>query len=97
MRRAAKVDDNQSEIVDAFRKLGYSVRSTAMIGQGFPDLAIGKFGHTWLVEVKDGRKPPSKRLLTPQEEQFWRDWNGSLLLINSINDVIEFDRKHARK
>jgi hypothetical protein len=30
MRRAAKVDGNQAEIVEALRSLGYSVRSTAL-------------------------------------------------------------------
>jgi hypothetical protein len=38
----------------------------------------------------------SKRKLTEDEETFWREWRGSLVLIESVKDVIEFDRKHSR-
>lgn len=97
MRLAAKVDDNQGEIVKALRRLGYSVRSTAQIGKGFPDLVFGKWGITFLAEVKDGKKPPSARMLTPDEEEFWRDWKGSVVLFESVQDVIEFDRKRVAR
>lgn len=91
-----KIDDNQPEIVAAFRQLGYSVQSTATIGKGFPDLVIGKHGHNHLVEVKDSKKPPSARKLTPDEEKFWESWGGSIHLIESLADVIEFNRKRIR-
>lgn len=92
-----KVDDNHAEIIAAFRRLGWSARSTATIGKGFPDAAVGKFGHTYLVEIKDGKKPPSKRKLTEDEETFWREWRGSLVLIESVDDVIEFDKKRSQR
>jgi hypothetical protein len=60
------------------------------------DAVVGKFGHTYLIEIKDGSKPPSKRKLTEDEETFWRDWRGSLILIESVDDVIAFDRKRMR-
>lgn len=41
MRRAAKVDDNQGEIVAALQRAGCSVQSLAGVGRGFPDLAVG--------------------------------------------------------
>lgn len=96
MRRAAKIDINHPEIVAAFRKLGYSVRSTATIGQGFPDLAVGKFGRTFLVEVKDGMQSPSRRKLTPDEVEFHRDWQGHVCIIQNLGEVEEFNRKHSR-
>ena len=40
MRRAARVDDNQGQIVDALRRVGCSVWSLAGVGKGFPDLAV---------------------------------------------------------
>lgn len=91
-----KVDDNQSEIMETLRKLGYSARSTAIIGKGFPDIAAGKWGHNYLFEVKDGKKSPSARKLTEDEEKFWAGWGGSIHLIESIQDVLEFDRKRTR-
>lgn len=92
-----KVDDNQKEIVKAFRDLGYSVRSTAIIGKGFPDIICGKYGHNWLFEIKDGKKRPSERKLSEDEETFWRDWLGSVHLILSVDDVTAFDRKRSHR
>jgi hypothetical protein len=47
------------------------------------------------VEIKDGSKLPSRRKLTDDEEQFWKEWRGNLVLIESIEDVIEFNRKKS--
>lgn len=91
-----KVDDNQREIVLTLRKLGYSVRSTATIGRGFPDIIFAKSGFNYLAEIKDGKKSPSARKLTKDEEDFWRDWQGSVHLFESVSDVIEFERKRHR-
>lgn len=96
MRRAARTDENHQEIIDAFRKLGYSVYSTHRVGSGFPDLVCGKFGHNHLVEVKDSKKSPSQRKLTELEEKFFKDWLGSVHIIESVQDVIEFNRKRIR-
>lgn len=63
--------------------------------QRISDLAVGKIDHTVLVEIKSGSKPPSKRRLTEDEEAFWREWRGSLILVESVADVIEFNRKKS--
>ena len=39
-RRAAKVDRNQPEIVDALRKCGAFVKDCSGVGAGFPDLIV---------------------------------------------------------
>ena len=49
MRRAAKVDANQQEIVDALRDIGAMV---FLIGQPF-DLLVGFRGELFLLEVKN--------------------------------------------
>lgn len=67
MRRAAKVDANQSAIVAALRGLGALVEPMHAVGGGFPDLLVMHRGRTFLVEVKDGGKPPSARKLTPDQ------------------------------
>ena len=64
MRRAAKVDANQTEIVKALRQVGASVQSLAATGKGCPDLLVGIRGLNFLIEVKDGAKPRSDRKLT---------------------------------
>lgn len=92
-----KVDSNQPEIVKALRELGYSVQPIHIIGRGCPDLLAGKFGRNHIFECKDGSLPPSKRKLTEDEEKWHTNWNGSVHILESIHDVIEFDRKRSRR
>ena len=42
MRRAARTDANQAEIVAALRGVGASVQPLHAVGQGCPDLLVGK-------------------------------------------------------
>jgi len=88
MRRAAKVDDNQREIVKKLRSIGCSVRSTAAIGKGFPDLVVGYRGINYLFEVKDGSKPPSARKLTSMQKEFALTWGGSVHVVNSFDEAL---------
>lgn len=89
---ARRVDDNQKDIIAAFRKLGYSVRDTSRLGEGFPDICCGKAGRTYIFEIKDGKKPPSARKLTPAEQKFKNEWRGQYTVIESVDDVLAFDR-----
>lgn len=66
MRRAAKVDSNQTEIVNALRGVGATVLLTHQLKNAF-DLLVGYRGQLFIVEVKDGKKVPSKRKLTDGE------------------------------
>lgn len=81
MRRAAKVDANHGEIVDALRAAGASVHSLAGVGNGCPDLLVGASGKTALVEIKDGSLPPSARRLTPDQLKFHSEWRGGTLAV----------------
>lgn len=91
MTYARKVDANQAEIVQAFRKLGFGVLDLSGVGQGCPDLLVlrkgrkGMPGALMLVEVKDGKKPPSARQLTPPQVEFHAHWPVSRVM--SVDDV----------
>ena len=76
MRRAAAVDENQAEVVEAFRKAGASVLHLHQVGQGCPDVLVGVGNIDQQVEIKDGRKPPSQRRLTTAEAKHHRGWRG---------------------
>ena len=91
MRRIAthKVDDNQAEIVRDLRKMHFSVRSTAMVGNGFPDIVVGFLGNNWLFEIKDPAKPPSGRKLTPKEQDFQLDWRGQVHVVETVEDILD--------
>ena len=83
MRRAAKVDANQREVVAALRGAGATVQLLHAVGEGCPDLLVGHLGVNYLLEVKDGQKPPSAQKLTPQQEIWHRDWRGHRVVVNS--------------
>lgn len=89
MRRIARIDRNQTDIVKLFKAAGYSVQSLAQLGNGVPDLLLGRNGVNHLVEIKDGEKPASRQQLTAdQSEWTWR-WKGKVRLITSKEDAIE--------
>ena len=82
MRRAAKVDANHGEIVEALLSVsGVTVCSLAGLGCGCPDLLVGARELTYLVEVKDGEKVPSHRTLTPDQRKWIEKWTGSPVVI----------------
>lgn len=87
------MDANQAEIVRALRAIGASVAITSALGDGFPDLVVGFRGKNFLVELKDGRKPPSARKLTEAEECFSERWRGQIAIINNIEEAIKLLNK----
>ena len=90
MRRAAKVDENQSEIVAALRQLGCSVQLLHSVGAGWPDLMIGWRGEPFLLEIKDGKKPPSARKKT-DAQVIWHDaWRGKpVAVVCNIREALD--------
>jgi hypothetical protein len=85
MRRAAKIDANQPDIVQALRAIGAFVQDLSGVGGGCPDLLVAFRGQTILVEVKDGSKCASKRRLTPDQQVWHASWTGGPLAI--VTDV----------
>ena len=88
MRVAAKVDANQPEIVHALEQVGATVLYLHQLGKGAPDIAVGWCGRNYLFEIKDGTKPPSKRLLTIYEERWHMRWHGHVEIIESVEDAL---------
>lgn len=92
---ARRVDANLSGIVSAYRTFGCSVQ----VENGVVDLKVGYGGNCYLVEVKDGSKPPSARNLTPAQVAFRKTWTGGVRLIQSLDDVqahvAEIRRRHV--
>lgn len=81
MRRAARTDANHAEILQALRDAGCSVFDCSGLGGGFPDLCVGIGGRTVLLEIKDGKKPLSRRQLTDAQLTFFGEWKGGPLCI----------------
>ena len=86
----SRVDANHGEIVQALRALGWTVKSTATMRDGFPDLLVARRGVLKQVEVKDGSKPPSKRALTPDEARYHAELSAAgcpVVILASVADV----------
>lgn len=89
-RRAAKVDANQSAIVQALRAAGCSVQSIASVGKGAPDLLVGYGGQNYLLEIKDPAQPPSARKLTDFEAAWHLSWKGSVRVVHTADEAIAY-------
>ena len=83
-----RVDGNQAEIVGALRDIGASVHPLHMVGRGFPDVCVGFRGRNYLLEIKDGNKPPSRRKLTPDEKKWHQTWNGQVTIVKNIDEAL---------
>ena len=86
-RRAARVDDNQSEIVKTFRNLGWYVLIISQL-KNCCDIIVSKNGRTIAIEIKDGSKPPSQQKLSKGELKFQNEWQGEYKVVTSIDDLI---------
>ena len=89
MRRAAKIDDNQPEIVKALRKIDALVTLLSGVGDGVPDLLVWYRDKWSLLEVKDGAKPPSARKLTPDQAK-WHALHkdARVFVVSSVEEAI---------
>ena len=97
--RARKIDANQPDIIKALRKIGCSVAITSGAGDGFPDIVVGREsldGHlfNWLIEIKDGNKPPSRQKLTPDQVIFHSAWKGQVSVVKDIEEAINLVLAH---
>lgn len=88
MRRAHAVDANQAEIVATLRAVGVTVQILAAVGQGCPDLLVGRKGINVLLEVKDSRKPPSARRLTPDQQRWHNAWRGRVHVVTTVEQAL---------
>lgn len=90
MRYSAKVDANQKGVIKSLRGIpGVSVAITSSLGEGFPDFVVGYRGVNYMIELKDGNKPPSARKLTDDEELFKSKWKGQYAVCNSFDEIFK--------
>ena len=88
MRRQAKTDANQSDIVAGLRSIGATVQPLHAVGKGCPDLLIGYRGVNYTIEIKDGSKPPSETKLTPDQVKWHTEWRGQSGIAYTLDDAL---------
>ena len=72
----------------SLEKVGASVQPLHTVHEGVPDLLVGYQGRNFLLEVKDGTKPPSARKLTPCQVSWHDDWAGQTAVVVSAEEAI---------
>lgn len=96
-RRIGKVDLNQPRLVKQMRMIpGMVVRSTASVGDGFPDVVCGYRGRNYMFEIKNPDLKPSERKLTPDELEFFEKWTGQVDVVETIEDVVTIINRKER-
>lgn len=92
MRRRAKVDINQPEIVKAFRDMGCTVQHLHTIGSGCPDILVGIAGFNILVEIKT---PEGKLTM---DQILWHDaWRGQVQIVDSVDKAVSVVNYYRKK
>ena len=84
MRRAARVDANQAEIVAALRAVGASVQDLHCVGEGVPDLVVGFRGQNYLIEVKG-----LTELLNGREARWHDAWRGQVAMVWDVDSALQ--------
>jgi hypothetical protein len=88
VRRAAKSDTAQLEIVRKLRSCGVTVDPRiSRVGQGVPDLLCGFRGRNILLEVKTGARDCDRKLT--QDEQDWHaSWAGQVAVVSDWEEAM---------
>jgi len=85
MRRDARTDKNQSEIVRGLKEACRSVVLLHRVGGGVPDLLVGFKGKMWLLEVKI-----EKGKLNDLQQDFFDTWRGPRpVVVRNLDDALE--------
>ena len=88
MRRAAKRDVSEPEIVTTLRDAGFSVHPISQTG--LPDLLCGFRRRTFLVEVKSSDKGYGKGL-NPNQQRFADRWAGvPIVILRNANEAADW-------
>lgn len=82
MRRAARTDDNQDEIVKALRKCGFQVE---IIGKPV-DLLVANRQRTFILEVKN---EDGADRLTQYQIEFLARWPGEFHIVKTVSQALE--------
>lgn len=79
VRRAARRDANEAEIVGALQAVG----ATVVCGEAF-DLTVGYRGRNWLLEIKtkQGR-------LQPFQKRMLAEWRGQYTVVRTIDEALK--------
>ena len=91
MRRAAKVDANQREIVAALRQVGCEILDLSAVGQGCPDILCARHGINFLLECKRPKaKGEAAGKPTKAQLDFFARWQGrgQYAIVHTVDEAL---------
>jgi len=71
------------------RSIGAEVTSLHAVGQGVPDLLVSYRGQWYLLEVKDGKKAPSERVLTPDQKKWIQKQYAEVHVVETVEGALK--------
>ena len=92
--RTKRRDTNHGDIVRVLEQVGFAVKDTSQLG-GFVDVVASRANVNYLIEIKDGSKPPSDQVLTPKEQEFHDSWRGPIEILRSTEEALAFSQRCA--
>jgi len=93
----AKKDANHNAVQEIFTVFGYRTLDVSSLKCGF-DFIAWKHGQVFIVEVKDGSKPPSATRSTDEEKKAEKKYTGEYYVIFSTKQAEQLlRRKNERK
>lgn len=91
--RTHRADGNQGEIVSALRATGCSVLCLSQVGNGCPDLLIGRSGVMLLLEIKlPSSEPTGEQLVWHAEHDGFK-----IAVAHSVDEAIEAVNRTVRR
>lgn len=83
MAYARRTDGTHKAVVDAFRRMGWTVLQTFRLGQNAPDLIVASGGRTLAVEVK-----AAKGKVKPGQSAWLASWPSETAIVRGVEDVV---------
>lgn len=89
-RYAKRVDENHAQVVAELRAAlpEATVLDLSGTGKGCPDIMVGWNGLNFLLEIKDGDKPKSRRELTEAQKAFHLSWQGQAAIVTTAAQAV---------
>ena len=89
MRRAARTDRNQSDIIRALEFSGAAVTDLSAVGKGCTDLLASYRGRWFVLEVKNPAQRPSDRKLTEAQVRWHARQNAPVHTVLTADDALK--------
>lgn len=89
MRRAAKVDNNQKQIMDALRQI-----TSVTVEPGHDDLLVGYHGKTYWFEIKSERAVSKRTGLVREKSKkesqikLEANWKGHYSIVSTLDEIL---------